>query len=60
MQLTDPVTELNGVGTKKAELLARLGLNTVGDLLAWYPRRYEDRRTVYPIARAPEGEPVCI
>lgn len=60
MQLTDPVTELNGVGAKKAELLAKLGLNTVGDLLAWYPRRYEDRRTVYPIARAPEGEPVCI
>ncbi len=60
MRITAPITELNGVGPKKEALLKKLGLNTIGDLLSWYPRRYEDRRTVYRIADAPEGESVCI
>ena len=60
MHIDTPVTKLNGVGQKKELLLQKLGLFTVADLLAWYPRRYEDRRTVYSIARAPEGESVCI
>jgi ATP-dependent DNA helicase RecG len=38
-----PVTELSGVGPKKAEGLAELGIETVLDLLLHYPRRYIDR-----------------
>ena len=38
-----PVTRLNGVGDKKAEALAHLGIETLFDLLTYYPRRYLDR-----------------
>jgi ATP-dependent DNA helicase RecG len=37
------VTELAGVGPKKAEGLSELGIETVLDLLMHYPRRYIDR-----------------
>jgi len=38
-----PVTELKGVGGAKAGALAKLGIETVLDLLTYYPRRYLDR-----------------
>jgi ATP-dependent DNA helicase RecG len=40
---TWPVTRLNGVGDKKAEGLATLGITSMLDLLTYYPRRYVDR-----------------
>jgi ATP-dependent DNA helicase RecG len=38
-----PVTELAGVGPKKAEGLTELGIESVLDLVMHYPRRYIDR-----------------
>ncbi|MDQ3574273.1 MAG: ATP-dependent DNA helicase RecG [Actinomycetota bacterium] len=38
-----PVTELRGVGEKKAGALAAMGIEVVLDLLTHYPRRYVDR-----------------
>jgi ATP-dependent DNA helicase RecG len=38
-----PVTRLDGVGDKKAEALGKLGIETLFDLLTYYPRRYLDR-----------------
>lgn len=38
----DSVTAVKGVGHKKAELLAKLGIHTVADLLTHFPFRYED------------------
>ena len=55
-----PVEELPGIGPARARGLARLGLTTVGELLAWFPRDYEDRRTVTTIRDAREGESACI
>ncbi len=40
---------LPGVGPRRAEMLARLGLRTVGELLLAAPRRHEDRRERTPI-----------
>ena len=37
-----PVTNLNGIGEKRAALFARLGIKSVGDLINFYPRTYED------------------
>jgi ATP-dependent DNA helicase RecG len=38
-----PVTLLKGVGGRKAEGLATLGVENLFDLLTYYPRRYVDR-----------------
>jgi ATP-dependent DNA helicase RecG len=38
-----PVTRLAGVGGRKAEGLAQVGVENIADLLTYYPRRYVDR-----------------
>lgn len=55
-----PLSELPGVGPTRQKALAKLGLTQLGDLLAFYPRRYEDHTTLYPIASAPIGVSVCV
>lgn len=42
MNLQDPATALSGVWEKRAETLATLGIETIEDLLSYYPFRYED------------------
>ena len=58
--LLTPVTYLKGVGPRRAELLARLGITTAGDLLMHVPRRYEDATTVLPVVRAQPGQDVTV
>lgn len=48
--LGSPVQFLKGVGPRRARLLERLGLRTVGDLLHHLPERYYDRREMTPLA----------
>lgn len=51
MELADKITTLKGVGPKKAEAFARLGIETVEDLIFAFPRIYEDRKSIVPIAK---------
>lgn len=44
-----PLTTLSGVGASQAGKLAKLGLETIQDLLLHLPLRYEDRTRLYPI-----------
>lgn len=37
-----PIEALSGVGEKRAKLFTKLEVNSVGDLLRFYPRAYED------------------
>ena len=60
MEVTTPLTDFPGVGEVRAKALAKLGLRTAGDLAAYLPRAYEDRRASYTIAEAPLDQPVCI
>lgn len=60
MSLTDSVRVLPGIGEAKAQILEKLGISTLEDLLAWYPRDYQDRSRVWPIRHAPVGEAVCV
>jgi ATP-dependent DNA helicase RecG len=54
--LAAPLLSLRGVGPKVAERLARKGLRTLGDALAFLPLRYEDRTSLRPISRLLPGD----
>ncbi len=46
--LTDSVQVLPGVGPKRVQALAELGISTIEDLITYYPFRYEDLATKEP------------
>ncbi|MCB1184644.1 ATP-dependent DNA helicase RecG [bacterium] len=58
--LATPVQFLKSVGPARARALTRLGIATVGDLLAHYPRRYFDRTSCQPIGRARPGQEITV
>ncbi|MDB5161413.1 MAG: recG [Candidatus Saccharibacteria bacterium] len=49
MTLNDPITDLKGVGDELAKKLGVLGVHTVGELIDYYPRRYEDYSNIVKI-----------
>ena len=59
-ELTTDVRYIKGVGEQRAKALARLGVHTLGDLLNYFPRDYEDRTVVCPIAELPIDESACV
>ncbi len=60
--MNTPIKQLYGIGATREKLLLKLGIETYGDLLRCYPRRYEDRSVVIPIDEAVMhmGEPISI
>ncbi len=59
MENTD-IRYLKGIGEKRAELFNKLGVFTMGDLLRFLPRGYEDRTDIRRICDADEGESICV
>lgn len=55
MTLNSPLTDLKGVGEAQAKKFALLGVNTVGELLDYYPRRYDDYSNVVPTDKLQPG-----
>jgi ATP-dependent DNA helicase RecG len=47
--LAHSIQFLKGVGPARAQMLRRLGIETIGDALALLPRRYDDRTNLKPI-----------
>ncbi|NIN11410.1 MAG: ATP-dependent DNA helicase RecG [Gemmatimonadales bacterium] len=60
LKLDSAVQFLKGVGPRRAEAFARIGVRTVEDLLYHVPHRYLDATTVTPIARADVGSDVTL
>ena len=60
MDLKTDIQYLKGVGEKRAKLLRKLGVQTVGDLLHFYPRAYEDWTNIVSIEDARIGEVCCV
>jgi len=49
-----------GVGEKREAQLQKLGLRQLSDFLTYYPRDYEDRTRIVPIAQLQDGDTVCV
>jgi ATP-dependent DNA helicase RecG len=55
LELDSPLSQLAGIGPKRAALLRQRGLITAGDLLLTFPSRYTDWRKSTPIAEVITG-----
>lgn len=54
------IQSLKGVGGRRAELFKKLGVSSVGALLRFYPRAYEDLSSPCAIRNAPVGVPCAV
>ena len=60
MDLLKDVKFIKGVGPNRVQLLNRLGIFTLKDLITYYPRTYEDRSKPKFIAECVDGEEALI
>ena len=51
LDFLSPITAIKGLGPRRVAGFAESGIETVGDLLYHFPRRYLDRSTIVPIGR---------
>ncbi len=58
--LSTNIQFIRGIGPQKAKALGKLGITTLQDLIAYLPRRYEDRRALRHIADLQNGETACV
>lgn len=59
-ELNTDVRYIKGIGEQRAKSLAKLGISTLGDLIRFFPRAYEDRSQITEIAQAVPDSVVCI
>ena len=60
LQSTSSLGEVEWIPRPRVTQLRRLGIETVGDLLAHYPRRYEDRREFARFPHQESEQPLCL
>lgn len=60
MNLNNDVKFVKGVGPNRVVLLNKLGINTLQDLITYYPRDYEDRSKPKTIDSVEDGEEALI
>jgi len=51
-----PIQYLKGIGPKRAGLLNKAGINSIEDLLYYFPKRYQDRTKITPISELAPGQ----
>ena len=60
MNETSSIRNLKGIGEKTEKLFARVGVKTVGDLLAYYPRGYDVYREPVAIGQVKDQERAAV
>ena len=55
-----PLSALKGVGAKRAALYEKLGVRSVGELINFYPRAYEDWTTITKLGDITEEGIYCV
>ena len=53
--MDERLTTIKGIGPGREKQLHKLGITTVTSLLTYFPRSYEDRRTIYRIGELKSG-----
>ena len=53
--MNEALTSIKGIGPGREKQLHKLGIDTVSNLLAYFPRSYEDRRKIYSIKELETG-----
>lgn len=51
---------IKGVGEQRAKKMEKLGIQTLYDLVCFFPRAYDDRTIIKPISLLVPGETVCV
>ncbi len=59
IDLKQDIQFIKGVGPARVQLLNKLGINTLEDLVTYFPRDYEDRSVIRKIAELEPGETAC-
>ena len=60
MNLSTPIEKIPGIGTVYQKRLKKLGIKTVGKLLFYFPRFYQDFSQITDITKIKLNENVCI
>ena len=60
MKERDSIRSIKGIGEKTQVLFGKLGIETVGDLLRYYPRDYDEYKVPISVAEIKEGEKCAV
>lgn len=60
MNLDDKIDVIKNIGDTRSKQLNKLGIETVEDLVEYFPRDYKDRTSISPISEINEGDTVNI
>lgn len=60
LDLNTDVRYIKGIGEQRAQALRKLGITTLRELISYFPRAYDDRRTFRRIRDLQSGETACV
>ncbi len=60
MNEKNSIGKLKGIGEKTEALFHRIGVNTIGDLIRYYPRGYDIFEDPVPISQLEEGKTAAV
>ena len=60
MNLTDGIINIKGIGEKTAKGFNSLGIETISDLMSYYPRAYKTYTEPVSVSNTAEGDRVAV
>ncbi len=60
MTLDSPIRYVSGIGETRAKAFEKAGVFTAGDLLGYFPRRFENRGEIKKLFDLPDGETASV
>ena len=60
MNERDSIRSIKGIGEKTQALFGKLGIETIGDLLRYYPRDYDEYKAPIAVTEIKEGEKCAV